>query len=69
MNKNIKNEVQYTRYTVQIEIRFTNGQECCEWCNMVFTNAKRHFECAVTHEEMISPRDSIGWECPIRKVK
>ena len=32
-------------------------------------NMKRHFECDLTHEEMASPRDSIGWNCPIRKLE
>lgn len=64
-----KEIVEFTRYTVPIEIRFINGMECCEWCNHSFMNMKRHFECDLTHEEMASPRDSIGWKCPIRKLE
>ena len=64
---NIKNEVQFTRYKVPIEIRFQNGCICCEWCNMSFVNMKRHFECSITHEEIVSPKDSIGWNCPVRE--
>jgi hypothetical protein len=64
-----KNEVHFTRYTVPVEIRFTNGRECCEWCNHSFMNMKRHFECDITHEEMVSPKDSIGWDCPLRKLE
>ena len=58
--------IDYTRHKAAIEIRFTSGQECCEWCNMSFRNRKGHYECALTHEEMISPSDSIGCECPLR---
>lgn len=65
----ILNEVDYTRHKAEIEIRFKNGIECCEWCNMSYTNMKRHFECAITHEEMVSPKDSIGCECPLRLEK
>ena len=50
-----KEIVEFTRYTVPIEIRFINGLECCEWCNHSFMNMKRHFECDLTHEEMASP--------------
>lgn len=46
-----KEIVEFTRYTVPIEIRFINGLECCEWCNHSFMNMKRHFECDLTHEE------------------
>ena len=49
-----KEIVEFTRYTVPIES---------------FMNMKRHFECDLTHEEMASPRDSIGWNCPIRKLE
>ena len=28
-----KNIVEFTRYTVPIEITFKDGIECCEWCN------------------------------------
>ena len=50
-----KNIVEFTRYTVPIEITFKDGIECCEWCNRSFMNMKRHFECGLTHEEMVSP--------------
>ena len=46
-----KNIVEFTRYTVPIEITFKDGIECCEWCNHSFMNMKRHFECGLTHEE------------------
>ena len=59
--------VEFTRYNVPIEIRFTGGQECCEWCNMAFMNMKRHFECSITHEEMVAPKEAIGFFCPLRK--
>lgn len=61
--------VQFTRYAVTLEIWFQNGLECCEWCSHVFVNSKRHFQCKLTGEEMVSPGDSIGWECPLRKQK
>ena len=64
-----KEKVEFTRCTVPIEIRVINGLECCEWCNHSFMNVKRHFECDLTHEEMASPRDAIGWNCPIRKLE
>lgn len=60
--------VDFTRYTIPIEIRFTEGIECCDRCNMSFQNLKRHTECFLTGEEMVSPRDSIGWQCPLREV-
>ena len=63
----IKSDVDFTRHNATIEIRFVNGQECCEWCNLSFKNRKNHYECALTGEEMVSPGDSIGWECPLRK--
>lgn len=59
--------VDFTRYTAEIEIRFTNGRECCEWCNLSFKNRKNHTECGVTGEEMIAPGEAIGWGCPLRK--
>lgn len=62
----IKNEVQFSRYVAPIEVRFQGGNVCCEWCNMSFVNMKRHFECSITHEEIVSPKDSIGWNCPIK---
>ena len=61
--------VQFTRYTVSIEVRFTQGKECCEWCNHSFKNRKGHIQCGFTGEEMVSPGDSIGWECPVREVR
>ncbi len=61
--------VQFTRYTVPIEIRFTEGKECCEWCNRRFMNKQGHIQCMFTGEEMVSPKDSIGWECPLRQTK
>ena len=64
-----KEVVEFTRYIVPVEIRFTNGLECCEWCKHSFMNMKRHIECGLTHEEMVSPRDSIGWNCPVRKLE
>ena len=42
-----KNIVEFTRYTVPIEITFKDGIECCEWCNRSFMNMKRHFECGL----------------------
>lgn len=65
---NIPNGVDFTRYVVPIEICFVNGKECCEWCSCSFTNMKRHYECKLTGEEMVSPKDSIGFKCPIRKL-
>lgn len=64
-----KNIVEFTRYTVPIEITFKDGIECCEWCNRSFMNMKRHIERGLTHEEIVSPRDSIGWNCPVRKLE
>lgn len=61
--------VQFTRYTVPVEIRFTEGKECCEWCNRRFMNKQGHIQCMFTGEEMVSPKDSIGWECPLRQAK
>lgn len=61
--------VSFTRYQVPIEIRFVNGKECCEWCNLSYRNRKGHITCGITGEEMASPGDSIGWECPLRKVE
>ena len=49
-----KNIVEFTRYTVPIEITFKDGIECCEWCNRSFMNMKRHIECGLTHEEIVS---------------
>lgn len=63
----IKSAVDFTRHNVTIEIRFVNGQECCEWCNMSYRNRKGHYACGITGEEMVSPGDSVGWECPLRK--
>lgn len=59
--------VDYTRYWVEIEIRFKEGRECCKWCNRSFVNKKGHVQCEFTGEEMVSPESSIGWECPLRK--
>ena len=61
-----KNEVTFSRYICPVEIRFTNEKECCEWCNFSFRNRKSHIECFITHEEMASPGDSIGFYCPLR---
>lgn len=65
----MKDMVQFSRYSVPVEIRFQGGMVCCEWCNMSYINPKRHYECSLTHEEMISPKDSIGWDCPLREVE
>lgn len=62
-----KSSVDFTRHKAMIEIRFVNGQECCEWCNLSYRNRKGHFACGITGEEMVSPGDSVGWECPLRK--
>lgn len=62
-----KSDVDFTRHSATIEIRFVNGQECCEWCNLSYRNRKGHFACGITGEEMVSPGDSVGWECPLRK--
>lgn len=64
-----QNQVDFTRYDVMVEIRFTNGLECCEWCNHSYMNMKRHIECGLTHEEMACPRDGIGWKCPLRQAE
>ena len=54
-----KEIVEFTRYTVPIEIRFINGLECCEWCNHSFMNMKRHFECDLNLiERMYKVEDS-----------
>lgn len=60
-------KVDFTRYTVPIEITFVNGQECCEWCNMSFRNRKGHIECPFSHEEMFAPNSTVGEGCPLRK--
>lgn len=60
--------VDFTRYQIPMEIRFVEGIECCKWCNMSFQNLQRHTECFLTGEQMVSPGDSIGWECPLREV-
>ena len=62
-------KIDFSRRTVKIEIRFVNGMECCEWCNMSYRNLKRHIACKLTDEEMACPSDSIGWRCPIRKLE
>lgn len=61
--------VDYSRYMVSVEVRFTEGKESCVWCNRSFVNKKNHVQCMFTGEEMVSPGDSIGWECPIRERK
>lgn len=63
----MKNEVNYTRHKVTVEIRFKDGQECCEWCNLSYRNRKGHIACGLNGEEMVSPHDSIGYDCPLRK--
>lgn len=60
-------EVTFTRHTVEIEICFKDGRECCEWCNLSFRNRKGHIACGITGEEMCSPGDTIGYYCPLRK--
>lgn len=60
-------EVSFTRHKAEIEIRFKNGLECCDWCNLSYRNRKGHMACGITGEEMVSPRDSIGYYCPLRK--
>ena len=59
-----KNVDGYERYHVSIEIRFPQGRVCCEWCNMSYRNRKGHITCPFTGEEMVSPGDSIGLDCP-----
>ena len=61
--------VEFTRYKVPIDIFFQGNHICCEWCSMSFINMKRHYECSVTHEEMVSPSDSIGFRCPLRDLE
>lgn len=67
LSKPLPPVVDFTRYTVPVEITFVNGQECCEWCNMSFKNNKRHFECALTGEQMFAPGDTVGNRCPLRQ--
>ena len=62
-------EVHFSRYRADVEIRFQGCREVCEWCNRSFINAKRHYQCSLTDEEIISPKDSIGWDCPLREVE
>jgi hypothetical protein len=64
--KKLPDSVDFTRYKAEIEIRFVNGNECCEWCNLSFKNRKGHIECGITGEEMIAPGETIGWKCPLR---
>jgi hypothetical protein len=66
-HKKLPDSVDFTCYTVPIEIRFVNGKECCEWCNLSFRNRKGHIACGITGEEMVAPSEVIGWECPLRK--
>ena len=63
----LPSKVDFTRYSVPVEITFVNGQECCEWCNMSFRNSKRHYECALTGEQVYAPAEAIGFRCPLRK--
>lgn len=65
--KTLPDAVDFTRYVVPIEIRFVNGRECCEWCNLSFRNRKGHIACGLTGEEMVAPGEVIGWRCPLRK--
>lgn len=65
--KTLPESVDFTRYIVPIEIRFVNGKECCDWCNLSFRNRKGHIACGITGEEMAFPDKAIGWDCPLRK--
>jgi len=65
----LPNNVDYTRFKAEIEIRFVNGQKCCEWCNLSYRNRKGHIACGITGEEMYSPHETIGYECPLRGKK
>lgn len=60
-------KMDFTRYTVPVEITFVNGNICCEWCNMSFRNRKGHIECPFSHEEIFSPNSTVGEYCPLRK--
>lgn len=62
-------QIDFTRHKAEIEIRFVNGQECCEWCNLSYRNRKGHIACGVTGEEMVEPGGTIGCRCPLRKVE
>jgi len=62
----LPDSVDYTRYKAEIEIRFVNGKECCEWCNLSYRNRKGHIACGITGEEMLEPSKTIGCECPLR---
>ena len=57
----------YVRIKATIEIRFTSGRVCCEWCNLSYRNRKGHIACGITGEEIVSPSDMIGINCPARR--
>lgn len=57
----------FLRYRAEIEIRFSDGRVCCEWCNLSYRNRKGHIACGVTGEEIVSPSDTIGIYCPARR--
>ena len=61
------NEVTFERRKAEIELRFTGGKICCEWCNLSYRNRKGHFACGITGEEMLEPGATIGFYCPLRK--
>ena len=58
---------EYDRFIVPIEIHFPKGKICCEWCNLSYRNRKGHIACSLSGEEMLSPAETIGFLCPIKK--
>ena len=60
-------EVTFEKHRAEVEIIFKDGRTCCEWCNLSFRNRKGHISCSLSGEEMVSPGDTIGFYCPLRK--
>lgn len=65
---NVKNSITFFKVTAPVEFSFQNGLICCEWCDKSDRNRKGHYECCITHEEMVEPGRNIGFYCPAREA-
>lgn len=61
------NENGVRRYTkATVEIFFPNGELACYWCPLMMRDPNLRDRCGKTGEILISPKHSIGFDCPLK---
>ena len=53
----------YTKATATIS--FPEDDICCQWCHLMTRDPNLRDVCAKTGELLLSPKHSIGFNCPL----